>query len=91
MPRPTPTADALRERARQLLAQAAAKDARKKTAERKAEVHRKIVLGGFFLSMLGGDLSRMTPEMRAKLDKGVRRPSDRRALGLPELTPPPSP
>jgi hypothetical protein len=85
MPRPTQTPDALRERARALLAQAAAKEGRKKAVDRKAETHRKIVLGGFFLSLVGGDLSRMTPETRARLDKAILRPHDRRALGLPEL------
>lgn len=83
MPRPIQTPEVLRERARALLARASAKEAREKTKARKAETHRKIVLGGFFLAQVGGDLSRLSPELFARLDKGVTRPHDRRALGLP--------
>ncbi len=90
MPRPNQTPDALRERARALIARAAGKEALQKIKARKAETHKKIVLGGFFLAQVGGDLSRLTPELFARLEKGVTRPHDRRALGLPELqqTPP---
>ncbi len=86
MPRPTQTPDALRERARALLARAAVKDARASAALRKQETHKKIVAGGFFLSLVGADLSRLTPELRAKMDREIRRPHDRRALGLTELS-----
>ncbi len=85
MPRPIQTPEALRERARTLIARAAAKEARNNAKARKAETHRKIVLGGFFLAQIGNDLSRLTPDMRARLEKGIRRPHDRRALGLSEL------
>jgi hypothetical protein len=86
MPRPTQTPDALRERARALLARAAAKDARASAVLRKRETHKKIVAGGFFLSLVGADLSRLTPELRAKMEREITRPHDRRALGLTELS-----
>jgi hypothetical protein len=90
MSRPIQTPEALRERARALMARASAKEARANAKARKAETHKKIVLGGFFLSQIGGDLSRLTPEMLARLDHSIRRPHDRRALGLPEVAAPPS-
>lgn len=82
MTNPKHSADTLRDRARALLAQAAAQDARNRSAERKADTRRKIILGGYFLSLVGGDISKISPDILAKLSSGIRRPSDRRALGL---------
>lgn len=88
MPRTKQTPEVLRERARALLARAAAKDARLNAAQRRQETHKKIVAGAFFLSLVGSDLSRLTPEVRAKLERDIRRPHDRRALGLTPLPTP---
>lgn len=88
MPKAKQTADVMRERARALLARAAAKDARANAVLRKKETHKKIVAGGFFLSLVGADLSRLTPEVRAKMERDIQRPHDRRALGLPPLPTP---
>ena len=80
------TAQALRERAAQLLARANDMKQAAATAERSALTHRKIVLGAWVLSEFGADLSRLPPDAKARLNEFARRPHDRRVLGLPVLT-----
>lgn len=56
---------------------------------RRLETHQKIILGSWVLAKVGRDLEKLTPELRAELDRFVMRPHDRRALGLPIHEKPP--
>jgi hypothetical protein len=85
MSRLSQAAAKLRERADALNAKAEAAEARAKIAANKKLTHRKIVLGGFFFSVLGPNLEKLPPEWRERMDKYHTRASDRRALGLAEL------
>lgn len=53
-----------------------------KQRQRRLETHQKIVLGSWVLTKVGRNLEKLTPELRAELDRFVVRPHDRRALGL---------
>lgn len=79
----SPTSDAIRKRISQLEERAKRHDAIARTHARKAETHKKIVLGGFFLNLYGDDLAKLPPELRPRLHAAVKRESDRAALGLP--------
>jgi hypothetical protein len=91
MPKGPKSATDLRLRASQLEAQLKDVENLAKTAERKEDAHRKIVLGSFYASRYSPkpgspwDISRLPADELARLSAFVKRPHDRKVIGLPHL------
>lgn len=74
--------DKLRQRAEAARARLAAAEARERTTQRKRRTHAAVVAGALLLDAPGA-FGLDAERVRAALDQAVRRPHDRRALGLP--------
>ena len=73
----------LEARIAQLTARKTAVQRRETRIAAKSENRRKFLLGAYVLRSVGGDISRLNPEILRGLDAWATRKCDRDALGLP--------